>query len=158
MTRTNADHELNNQAQALGFDLNAEIKIGGNYVSVIEHEQLVYVSGQIPRIGDQIVTIGAAGQVVTLQEAQRAAKVCAIRALALLQQQLGSLSKIKQVLRITVYVYSAYDFTQQSEVADGASEVLFCVLGETGRHTRTSVGVAQLPKGATVELDLIATI
>ena len=158
MTLSNADNEFESQAQALGFDFNGKIKIGGNYAPVIQHGHEVYVSGQIPRVGDQVVVTGTAGQSVTLEQAQLAAKICVIRALALLRNQLGSLSKIKQVLRITVYVNSAHNFTQQSEVADGASDILFRVLGEAGRHTRTSVGVAQLPKGATVELDLIAAI
>ena len=87
-----------------------------------------------------------------------AAKVCAMRALALLRQTLGSLERVKHVLRITVYVQSAQDFTQQSEVADGASEILYAVLGQAGVHTRTSVGVFQLPKNAAVEIDLIAAI
>jgi enamine deaminase RidA (YjgF/YER057c/UK114 family) len=158
MTLSNADNKFESQAQALGFDFNGEIKIGGNYAPVIQHGHEVYVSGQIPRVGDQVVVTGTAGQSVTLEQAQIAAQICVIRALALLRNQLGSLSKIKQVLRITVYVNSAHNFTQQSEVADGASDILFRVLGEAGRHTRTSVGVAQLPKGATVELDLIAAI
>ncbi len=158
MPLSTADKEFEKQAQALGFDFNGEIKIGGHYAPVIQHGNEVYVSGQIPRVGDQVVVTGAAGQDVTLEQAQLAAKICAIRALALLRNQLGNLSEIKQVLRITVYVHSAHDFTQQSEVADGASDILFRVLKEAGRHTRTSVGVAQLPKGATVELDLIAAI
>ena len=158
MTLSRADNEFESQAQALGFDFNGEIKIGGNYAPVIQHGHQVYVSGQIPRVGDQVIVTGAAGQEVTLKQAQLAAQICILRALALLRNQLGSLSKIKQVLRITVYVNSAHNFTQQSEVADGASGILLRVLGEAGRHTRTSVGVAQLPKGATVELDVIAAI
>ena len=81
-----------------------------------------------------------------------------IFALALLQRALGSLDAVQSILRITVYVQSAPTFTQQSEVADGASEVLFAVLGDAGAHTRTSVGVLQLPKNATVEVDLIASV
>jgi len=158
MTPSAADSEFENQAQALGFDFNGEIKIGGNYAPVIQHEHQIYVSGQIPRVGDQVVVTGAAGQDVTLEQAQFAARICIMRALALMRNQLGSLSKIKQVLRITVYVNSSHGFTQQSEVADGASDILFRILGEAGRHTRTSVGVSQLPKGASVELDLIAAI
>jgi enamine deaminase RidA (YjgF/YER057c/UK114 family) len=158
MPLNTVDKAFETQAHALGFDLNREIKIGGHYVPVIAHGHVVYVSGQIPRIGDQVVVIGAAGAEVSLSQAQLAAKICALRALALLRNQLGSISQIKRVLRINVYVNSACDFTQQSEVADGASDLLFEVLGEAGRHTRTSVGVAQLPKGATVELDLIAAI
>ena len=65
---------------------------------------------------------------------------------------------VQSILRVTVYVQSAPTFTQQSEVADGASEVLFAVLGDAGAHTRTSVGVLQLPKNATVEVDLIASV
>jgi enamine deaminase RidA (YjgF/YER057c/UK114 family) len=70
----------------------------------------------------------------------------------------GSLEAIAAILRITVYVRSAPTFTQQSEVADGASDVLCRLLGPRGVHTRTSVGVLQLPKGAAVELDLVARV
>jgi enamine deaminase RidA (YjgF/YER057c/UK114 family) len=145
------------EAEALGYNFDGEIKIGGNYVPIMRDGNHVYVSGQIPRVGDTVVVTGPAGHDVALNQAQVAAKICAMRALALLQRSLGSLDKVKAVLRITVYVQSAPNFTQQSEVADGASEVLFRVLGESGAHTRTSVGVLQLPKNATVELDLIAT-
>jgi enamine deaminase RidA (YjgF/YER057c/UK114 family) len=81
-----------------------------------------------------------------------------MRALALLQRSLGSLDHVKAILSISVFVQSAQHFTEQSEVADGASEVLFKVLGPAGAHTRTSVGVFQLPKNATVELSLVASV
>lgn len=143
-------------AAALGYSFDGEIKIGGNYVSVVQHGDQVYVSGQIPRVGNTVVVTGRAGAEVSVPQAQLAAKVCAMRALALLRQSLGSLERVKHILRMTVYVQSAQDFTQQSEVADAASEVLYAVLGPAGVHTRTSVGVVQLPKNASVELDLIA--
>ena len=142
----------------LGYSFAGEIKIGGNYTSVVQHGNELYVSGQIPRVGDAIVVTGRVGADVSVATAQMAAKVCAMRALALLRQTLGSLERVKHVLRITVYVQSAQDFTQQSEVADGASEILYAVLGQAGVHTRTSVGVFQLPKNAAVEIDLIAAI
>ena len=66
-------------------------------------------------------------------------------------------ANVRQILRVTVYTQSAAEFTQQSEVADGASELLHTILGEAGKHTRTSVGAYQLPKSASVELDLIAS-
>lgn len=141
---------------ALSYSFDGEIKIGGNYVSVVRDNNQVFVSGQIPRVGDQVVVTGRVGAEVSLADAQRAAKVCTMRALALLRQELGSLDKIARILRITVFVHCAQDFSQQSEVADGASEVLYAVLGEAGIHTRTSVGVYQLPKNAAVEIDLIA--
>ena len=154
------DARFEEQAQALGYRFDGEIKIGGNYVPLVRDGHHVYLSGQIPRLGDTVVVTGAAGAGAgaSLADAQKAAKVCAMRALALLQRAVGSLDAVQSILRITVYVQSAPTFTQQSEVADGASEVLFAVLGDAGAHTRTSVGVLQLPKNATVEVDLIASV
>lgn len=152
------DARFQEQAQTLGYSFDGEIKIGGNYVPLVRDGHHIYLSGQIPRVGDTVVVTGAAGADATLDQAQTAAKVCVMRALALLQRALGSLDALQAILRITVYVQSAPTFTQQSEVADGASDLLFAVLGRAGAHTRTSVGVLQLPKNATVEVDLIATV
>ncbi|MCI8212850.1 hypothetical protein AUC61_25285 [Pseudomonas sp. S25] len=153
-----ADQRFNLIAEQLGYSFDGEIKIGGNYVPVVRHNDELYVSGQIPRVGDTVVVTGRAGANTSLAQAQLAAKICAMRALALLQRSVGSLEGIKRLLRMNLYVQCAQDFTQQSEVADGASEVLFFVLGEVGAHTRSSIGVYQLPKNATVELDLIAVV
>lgn len=153
-----ADQRFNLIAGQLGYSFDGEIKIGGNYVPLIRHNDEIYISGQIPRVGDTVVVTGRVGEAVALAEAQRAAKICAMRALALLQRSVGSLDEIKRLLRMNLYVQCTQDFTQQSEVADGASEVLFFVLGDSGAHTRSSIGVYQLPKNATVELDLIAAI
>lgn len=146
------------EAAALGHSFDGEIKIGGNYVPLIRDGNHVYVSGQIPRVDNTVVVTGPVGAEVSVAQAQFAAKVCVMRALALLKRDLGSLDQVKAIPRISVYVQSAQAFTQQSEVADGASEILFNVLGPAGAHTRTSVGVFQLPKNAAVEVDLIATV
>lgn len=152
------EREFQAVAQELGYDFNGEIKIGGNYTPVVQHGGQAYVSGQVPRVGNEIVVTGRVGADVTLERAQLAAQICVMRALALLRQSPGSLEGISRVLRVTVFVQVADGFTQLSEVADGASEILFRVLGDAGVHTRTSVGVAQLPKNAAVELDLIAAV
>jgi enamine deaminase RidA (YjgF/YER057c/UK114 family) len=152
-----ADARFQAAASALGYSFDGELKVGGNYVPLVRDGNVLYVSGQVPRVGTTIVVTGRVGSDVTLSQAQLAAKVCAMRALALLQRELGSLGNVRQVLRVTVYTQSAADFTQQSEVADAASELLHSVLAESGKHTRTSVGVYQLPKNASVELDLVAS-
>jgi enamine deaminase RidA (YjgF/YER057c/UK114 family) len=152
------EREFQAVARELGYDFNGEIKIGGNYTPVVQHGGQAYVSGQVPRVGNEIVVTGRVGADVTLERAQLAAQICVMRALALLRQSPGSLEGISRVLRVTVFVQVADGFTQLSEVADGASEILFRVLGDAGVHTRTSVGVAQLPKNAAVELDLIAAV
>lgn len=152
------DARFKEEATALGYNFEGELKIGGNYVPLVREGNTIYVSGQIPRVENEVVVTGAAGDRADLSRAQLAAKICVMRALALLQRSLGSLERVKTIPSISVFVQSAQHFTQQSEVADGASEVLFKVLGPVGAHTRTSVGVFQLPKNATVELSLIATV
>ena len=144
-------------AEALGFAPDGEIKAGGTYVPVLRDGSTLYLSGQVPRNGNAGGITGRAGPEVAQEQAQRAAKICTLRALALLQRELGSLNDVRQILRLTVYVQCGPDFTQHSEVADAASGLLQQILGPAGAHTRTSVGVYQLPKGATVELDLIAS-
>ena len=152
-----ADTRFQEAATALGYSFDGELKVGGNYVPLMRDGTTLYVSGQVPRVGTTVVVTGRVGADVVLVDAQVAAKVCAMRALALLQRELGSLENLRQVLRVTVYTQCTADFTHHSEVADGASELLHAVLGEAGKHTRTSVGVYQLPKNASVELDLIAS-
>jgi enamine deaminase RidA (YjgF/YER057c/UK114 family) len=144
-------------AAELGFDVDAEIKVGGNYVPFIVAGSQVHVSGQISRVGDSLVLEGRAGTAVTLPQAQKAAKVSAIRALAVLRKAVRDLERIRSIAHVTVFTQCSDTFTQLSEVADGASDTLVAVLGDAGRHTRTSIGVFQLPKNATVELELVAT-
>ena len=151
---SNRNPKFTQIAQQLGYDFDGQILIGGHYVSLIEHQGVIELSGQIPRVGSAVVVTGRVGESVALSEAQTAAKICVMRALALLRNHLGDLERIDKILKLNVFVQSAHDFTQQSEVADGASDVLYDIFGEAGVHTRTSVGAYQLPKNASVELDL----
>jgi enamine deaminase RidA (YjgF/YER057c/UK114 family) len=153
-----ADARLAQFALELGHDFSGEIKIGGNYTPVMRDGHQLWVSGQIPRVGDEVLYVGALGDTLDVPQGKQAAALCAMRALAFLQRSVGSLEAIACVLRIMVYVRCAPTFTQHSEVADGASDVLVRVLGPSGVHARTSVGVLQLPKGAAVELDLVAAL
>ncbi len=153
-----ADERFAQAALELGHRFDGEIKIGGNYSPVVRDGQQLFVSGQIPRVGDEVLYVGTVGAGIDLASARTAAAICAMRALAFVQRAAGSLDAVRAVARITVYVRSAPDFTQQSEVADGASDLIARVLGPVGAHTRTSVGVLQLPKGAAVELDLLARV
>lgn len=151
-----ADERFAAAARALGYDFDGEIKIGGNYAAVVRDGDQLFISGQIPRVGDQVLFVGAVDAEIDLPAGRQAAAVCALRALALMQRSLGSLEAVRAVAKITVVVRSAPSFTRQSEVADGASDLLVEVLGSAGSHSRTSVGVLQLPKGAAVEVDVLA--
>ncbi|XAH23867.1 RidA family protein [Xylophilus sp. GW821-FHT01B05] len=155
-TSTTRRQRFDHAAADLGHSFEGEIRIGGDYRPVIVHGGQAHVSGQIPRVGDQVMVTGRAGADASLAQAQHAARICAMRALRLLEQSLGSLDAVQQVLQVTVYVQAAEDFTLLSEVADAASGLLQTVLGPAGVHARTSVGVYRLPKNATVEVSLVA--
>lgn len=149
------DTTLQWACQDVGLDPDAPLKIGGNYQPLVRDGSTVYIAGQIPRVGDAIAVTGQLGGSLAVEDGQRAARIATLRALVLLRQALGSLDAVQAVLRLTVYVQSAPDFTAQSEVADGASDLLVQLFGAGG--TRTSVGVAQLPKNAAVEIDMIVS-
>jgi len=144
-------------AKAHGFDLDAPLRVGGNYQPLTEHAGIAHLSGQVPRIGDTVVATGCVGESVSLAQARQAAEVSTLRLLAILHQS-GGLDRVVQVLKLGVFVQSAAGFTQQSEVADAASDLLVAVFGAAGTHARTSVGVFQLPKDAAVELDLAVSV
>ena len=146
------------EAARMGYDFGGPLQIGGNYVSTVKHGGVLHISGQVPRVGGEVKVVGEAGGDVSLERARHAAEICAMRALALIAQSEGSLDAVRQILAVRVYTRSAPGFTQQSEVANAASDLLVRVLGAAGSHTRTSVGVAQLPKGAAVEIDLAVAV
>jgi enamine deaminase RidA (YjgF/YER057c/UK114 family) len=154
---TSREEAMRRIAAEVGFNVDAEIRVGGNYVPFIVTGSTIHVSGQISRVSDAQVLSGRAGAGVSLAQAQKAAKVSALRALAVLRKAAGDLERIKSIAHMTVFTQCSEDFTLQSEVADGASDTLVAVLGDAGRHTRTSIGVYQIPKNATVELELVAT-
>ncbi len=94
-------------AKELGYTFDGEIKVGGNYSPLVQHQCTIYISGQIPRIGNEVVIQGALGTDVTLEIGQIAAKICVMRAIALLLKHLGSLDRVQKILRISVYVQSS---------------------------------------------------
>jgi enamine deaminase RidA (YjgF/YER057c/UK114 family) len=152
------DQALQRQIDDLGLDFGGPLRIGGDYVSVVRDGSVAYVSGQVPRVGETVRVTGRVGETTSLADARRGAQISAIRALLLLRDSFGSLDAIRQVLKVGVFVQCAASFTQQSEVADAASALLKSVLGDAGAHTRTSVGVYQLPKDASVEVDMVVGI
>jgi len=125
---------------------------------VLVHSGVAYVSGQLPRIDGRIVCLGVLGETVSLEEGIQAAGVCALNALSVLELTLGSLDRIQQFLRVTGFVASGAGFRQQPTVIDGASHVFHSVFGEAGRHARSAIGVAALPHGAAVEVELSVAV
>lgn len=145
---------------ALGLVLPPAPAPVANYVPTLLMGDWLYISGQIARKADGSVWTGhlgadpAAGG-LSVDGGREAARSCALALLAQARQTLGSLAQITRVVRITGFVASHAQFKDHPKVVDGASDLLVEVLGEKGRHTRSSVGVAALPAGAAVEIDAI---
>jgi enamine deaminase RidA (YjgF/YER057c/UK114 family) len=126
--------------------------------AVVVHGGVARTSGQLPRIDGQLVAVGLLGRDLTVEDGFEAAKVCALNALAVLEAELGSLDRIDRILSVTGYVACVPGFEQQPAVVDGASRVLHDVFGDAGRHTRSAIGVAALPRGGAVEIELTCAV
>jgi enamine deaminase RidA (YjgF/YER057c/UK114 family) len=123
--------------------------------AVVVHEGVARTSGQLPRIEGRLICVGTLGDTITVEEGRAAAAVCALNALAVLEAALGSLDRVERVLTVTGYVASTPDFHEQPAVMDGASGILHSVFGDAGRHTRSAIGVAALPRGGAVEIEVV---
>lgn len=144
---------------AAGIVLPAAAPPAAAYTPVVVHGGLAFVSGQLPRDEAGVRTVGRVGVEVTRAAAQEGARLALVRGLAALRDGLGGLDRLDRILKMTVFVQTGPDFIDQSAVADGASTLLFDLLGpERGRHARSAVGVAKLPRNAAVEIELIASV
>jgi len=119
---------------------------------------LVFVSGQIPLKDGQLLAKGAVPGEVSVEAARQCAQQCCLNALAAIKAEVGDLSRVKQVLRVGVFVCSQAGFYDQPKVANGASELLEQVFGEAGKHARAAVGSIALPLGAPVEVELLVEV
>jgi enamine deaminase RidA (YjgF/YER057c/UK114 family) len=126
--------------------------------AVVVHRGVARTSGQLPRIDGVITCVGTLGSDVTVADGAAAARICALNALSVLRAELGSLDRIERVLSVTGYVASTPDFHEQPAVVDGASHVLHEVFGEAGRHTRSAIGVAALPRHGAVEIEVVVAV
>jgi len=125
------------------------------YVPVTLHDGVAYVNGQLPKIDGEVRVFGKVGREVTLDAAREEARTCVLQALACLKEALGDLSRLRRVLKVTGFVASAPGFNEQPKVIDAASELLAELLGENGRHARSAIGVAELPRDAAVEIEFV---
>lgn len=149
---------VDDRLAALGIDLPAVSAPVANYVMTRRSGALLFVSGHICRENGAVVA-GRVGESLSVDRGRELARVTAIDVLATVRSALGSLDSVRAVVKLTVYVNSAATFTEQSLVANGASDLLVEVFGDdAGRHARAAVGVMQLPLGAAVELEAIVEV
>ncbi len=143
---------------ALGLELPPPARPVGSYVPAVRTGALIYTSGQLPTVGGEPRYRGKVGQTVTLEQAQDAARLCALNALGALRAEIGDLDRIRRIVKVTGFVNCGPDFTDQAAVLNGASNFLQDALGDAGRHTRAAVGCVSLPLGCPVEVELIAEV
>jgi enamine deaminase RidA (YjgF/YER057c/UK114 family) len=141
----------------LGLTLPPAPAPGGNYCAAKTSGNTIYLSGVISQTNEGILT-GTAGLDRSIEEGYDAARSCALLQLAVLQQHLGSLDKVRSVLTVNGYVNSVAGFADSPKVINGASDLLVAVFGERGRHVRAAVGVGGLPRNALVELQMTVEI
>jgi enamine deaminase RidA (YjgF/YER057c/UK114 family) len=151
-------NDWTSELEARGYPLTDIPAPAALYRPVVVHAGIAYVSGSLPIAGGQLVSRGTVGRDVTLDEARRAAELCAANVLRALARELGVSSRIERVLRVGGYVASAPGFTEQHLVVNGASEFFLSILGEAGAHARSAIGVPSLPLGASVEIDAVFAI
>jgi len=145
----------------LGIELPSVAAPVGAYVPALSHGGLVYTSGQVPFVDGELAAVGLVGERqgdVSLERAAECARICALNAIAAAAAAAGGIDNIIRVIRVTGYVASAPGFTAQPAVINGASGVIGEIFGEAGIHARSAVGVAALPLGAPVEVELTVAV
>lgn len=149
---------IKEKLDTLGITLPTPPKPAGSYIPVVRTGNLVFVSGQIPIKDGKLLYSGKVTKDLSIQDAQKGARLCAINALAQLKSEFGNLENISKIVRVSGFVNSPPEFTEQPKVINGASDLLFEIFEEKGQHTRIAVGVSSLPLNSAVEIDLIVEI
>jgi enamine deaminase RidA (YjgF/YER057c/UK114 family) len=143
--------------QELGIDLPPPFPPAGNYLACVIDDGLVHVGGHGPIAGDLMMR-GKVGRDLTLEEGRRAARMTCLSILATLNTELGDLDRIERVIKVFGMVNCAPGFNQTPTVIDGCSDLLVAIFGDAGRHTRSAVGMAELPFDIAVEIELTARL
>ena len=146
---------IEDKLRELSIELPTPPNPAGSYIPVVTTGNLAFVSGQIPMRDGKVVFEGRVPEQQSLESARDAAKICIINGLAQLKANLGSLDKIRKFVRISGFVNSSPNFTEQPKVINAASDLLVEIFGDMAKHSRIAVGVASLPLNSTVEIDMV---
>ena len=142
----------------MGLELPEPPKPVASYLPCVRTGNLLFVSGQVPREKGVLRFSGHLGGNLNVEDGRQAARLCALNALSAVKQELGTLDRVRRIVKLTGFVASAAGFTDQPKVVDGASAFLAELFGERGQHARAAVGVNELPLGSAVELEMIVEV
>lgn len=145
---------IEEKLESLGVKLPNPPTPAGSYVPVIRTGNLLFISGQIPMEDGKVMFTGKVSD-DNLETAQKSARMCAINIISQIKRELGNLDKVSKIVRLSGFVNSVSEFSQQPKVINSASDLLFEIFGEKGKHSRIAVGVASLPLNSMTEIDVI---
>ena len=148
---------IEEKIEALGIKLPDPPTPAGSYVPAVRTGNLIYISGQIPMEGGKVVFTGKVSD-ENLETAQKSARMCAINILAQIKRETGDLDKVSKIIRLSGFVNSVPEFSQQPKVINPASDLMFKIFGEKGKHSRIAVGVSSLPLNSMTEIDAIVEV
>lgn len=144
--------------KAMGIELPAGSAAKGMYLPGVRVGNRIYISGQGPFVDGKLPFAGHIGGELTLEQGQEAARICAVNILSVLKNMLVDLDKVEQIANVQAFVNSAPNFHEQHLVVNGASQLLFDVFGEAGRHSRTAVGTSCMPFDMPVEIQAVVAV
>lgn len=145
---------IEEKIESMGIKLPNPPTPAGSYIPVVKVGNLLYISGQIPMEDGKVLFTGKVSD-DNLETAQKSAKICAINILAQIKREVGNLEKVSKIIRLSGFVNSSAEFYQHPKVINAASDLLFEIFGEKGKHSRIAVGVASLPLNSMTEIDAI---
>ena len=148
---------IEEKLESLGIKLPDPPIPAGSYVPAVRTGNLLYISGQIPMEDGKVIFTGKVSD-NNLEIAQKSARMCAINILAQIKREVGDLDKVSKIVRLSGFVNSVSEFSQQPKVINSASDLFFEIFGEKGKHTRIAVGVSSLPLNSMTEIDAIVEI
>ena len=150
--------KVEDKLKEIGLSLPTPPSPGGNYIPAVRTGNLVFLSGVTPRRPDGTPFAGKLGKDLTVDEGYAAARICGLNLLANLKQEIGNLDKVSHIVKLLGMVNADPDFTQPPAVVNGCSDLLVEVFGDLGRHARSAVGLATLPGGVAVEVEMIVEV
>ena len=151
--------EVEKKLNEMGYQLPPVPPAGGNYVGAVRTGNLVFLAGHVPRLPEGgFMHVGKLGTQVTIEEGYACARQTMLNCLATLKAHLGDLDKVKRVVKLLCMINCAPDFQRTPDVANGASDLLVSLYGESGRHARSAVGMGSLPASVPIEIEMIVEV
>jgi enamine deaminase RidA (YjgF/YER057c/UK114 family) len=158
VTAEESDYDPETRLQELGIELPAPPAPVANYVNGVRTGNLIFLAGKGPKRADGSEITGKLGAEISIETGYEGARLTAINQLSVLKAMLGDLSKVKRVVKVLGMVNSTPDFIEQPAVINGFSDLIVEVFGDRGRHARAAVGMASLPRGQSVEIEMIVEV